>query len=618
MSRRWELLPADPARRDALASALGVPQIVAQVLCARGFSEPERASHFLDTELRHLRGPEGLPDVDVAAARLCAALDSGEKVTVYGDYDVDGTTSAAILVEFLRGLGGCADYYLPNRFTEGYGVSIVGIEAIAARGTKLVITADCGTSSFVEIERAVALGMEVIVIDHHQTPEARPAALALINPHRHDSLFPERGLCSAGLAFYLVGAVRKLLRERGAFQTRPEPNLKSFLDLVALGTIADVAPLVGLNRILVHHGLLQLETPARPGLAELKAVCGIPPGEVSSGQVGFRLGPRINAAGRLGDAGRAVELMLCRDTARARLLAEELDRENARRQELERQVVDEAIAQALADPEHQTASAVVVAAEGWHPGVIGIVASRLVERFGKPAVVIAIENGVGKASARTAGSVHLYNALGQCAELLVKYGGHAAAAGLTVEASRIPAFRHRFREVVGQVTPSERRARRLIDAELSPREVTVGLGDSLAVLRPFGEGNPEPVFLARGVRLRGAARVVGGAHLRLELEGAESGAIGFRMADAMPSPNSLLDLCFNLRLSEWQGRRRAEIHLCDAPRLSDPANVVPHVPREGVAPAESVAVMLTTAMVAATQGESPVVSSEGAVAEALP
>ena len=565
MKRRWVLSPPQPARAQELRDALGLPAVVAEVLAARGF-DVERTRTFLDVDLRTLVPPDTLPDVDLAVTRIVGALDRRERVTLYGDYDVDGTTSSAILVEFLTALGGTADYYLPDRFREGYGLSVGGMESIATRGTKLVITADCGTSSFAEIARANELGMDVIVIDHHQTPKERPAALALINPHRHDSVFPERGLCSAGLAFYLALAVRRRLRELGWFAGTglAEPNLKAALDLVALGTVADVAPLVGLNRVLVHHGLLAMAAPWRPGLAALKHVSKVGPGDVNSGHVGFRLAPRINAAGRLGDASRAVELMLCRDEARALALAEELDRENARRQEIEREVQDAAIEACLADPEHATASAMVVAGEGWHAGVVGIVAARLVERFGRPAVVLGIEGGVAKGSARSAGSVHLYDAMVACADLLTKYGGHAAAAGLTLPATAVPAFRRRFREVVGNLELSTRESKRRIDAELPIGEVSLDVISALDVLRPFGEANPEPVFVARNVGVT-ASRIVGGQHLRLSLEGGIS-AIGFRMGGELPQVGDRLDVCYWARLNEWQGTRRAEVQLVEPPR----------------------------------------------------
>lgn len=581
MKRRWVLSPPQPALAKELREAFALTPIVADVLAARGF-DVERTRSFLDVDLRALVPPDSLPDVDEATARIITALERGERITLYGDYDVDGTTATAILVEFLTALGGTADYYLPDRFREGYGLSVVGMEAIAARGTRLVITADCGTSSFVEIARAGELGMDVIVIDHHQTPKERPAAVALLNPHRHDSAFPDRGLCSAGLAFYLALAVRKQLREAGAFTARPEPgratnlqngsfgtgrsepNLKVALDLVALGTVADVAPLVGLNRVLVHHGLRALRAPWRPGLTALKAVSNMGAREVTSGDVGYRLAPRINAAGRLGDASRAVELMLCRDPARAQVLAEELDRENARRQQIEREVLEAAMEACLADPDHATAPALVVAGEGWHPGVVGIVAARLVDRFARPAVVLGVESGVAKGSARSAGGVHLYDAMGACKELLTKYGGHAAAAGLTLPASAVPAFRHRFREVVGNIELSTRQARRRIDAALPLDAVSLEVIGALDALRPFGEGNPEPVFVAHDVGVT-ASRIVGGQHLRLNLEGGVT-AIGFRMGHELPQVGDRLDLCYWVRVNEWQGTRRAELQLVEPPR----------------------------------------------------
>jgi single-stranded-DNA-specific exonuclease len=562
VKERWELRPADPTQIDALGAALGLSPLVARILVARGIAEPEAARRFLDLDLGGLLPPDQLPDLGAACARLGEAIAREEPITIFGDYDVDGATATAILVHFLRLVGAHVDYYLPDRLREGYGLTVAGIEAVAARGARLLVTADCGTNSHQEIARARDLGMEVIVLDHHETPGGASPAVALVNPHRPDSAFPDRGLCSAGLAFYVVAGLRRWLRERAHFGARPEPNLKAYLDLVALGTIADVVQLVGLNRLLVHHGLAALAETRRPGLSSLKALAGIGPGPVSAGQVAFRIAPRLNAAGRLGDARRAVDLLLAEDPGTARTLAEELDRENARRQSVEKTVLEEALAQALADPEHAAASAVVVAGEGWHPGVIGIVAARLVERFGRPAVVIALDGARGKGSARSVGEVNLYQALTECAEHLSGYGGHAAAAGLSLAAHAVAPFRHRFREVVGAIPGERRAARRFLDAEVPLGALSPALGEEIGRLQPFGAGNPEPVLRSREAEVR-EARVVGGNHLRLRLVGTEAAAIGFGMADEIPALGSRVDLCYNLRVSEWQGQRRAEIHLKD-------------------------------------------------------
>jgi single-stranded-DNA-specific exonuclease len=562
VNRRWELRPADPTQVEALGKTLGLSPLVARILAGRGLGDPEAARRFLELDLGGLLPPDELPDLRPACERLALAIARKEPITIFGDYDVDGATATAILVHFLRETGARVDYYLPDRLREGYGLTRFGIEEVARRGARLVVTVDCGTNSHDEIARARSLAMEVIVLDHHETPGGPSPALALVNPHRPDSTFPDRGLCSAGLAFYVVAGLRRWLRERNRFDGRPEPNLKAYLDLVALGTIADVAPLLGVNRTLVHHGLGVLAETRRPGLSSLKALAGIAPGPVSAGQVAFRMAPRLNAAGRMGDPRRAVDLLLAEDPEQARALAQELDRENARRQAVEQAVLDEALAQALADPEHARASAVVVAGEGWHPGVIGIVAARLAERLDRPAVVIALDGARGRGSARSVGDLNLYQSLAECREHLTGFGGHAQAAGLSLAAHAVAPFRRRFREVVSAVPEMRRVPRRFLDAEVPLSALSPALGEEMARLQPFGAGNPEPVLCSREAEVR-EARVVGGNHLRLRFAGTDAAAIGFGLGDEIPALGSRVDLCYNLRVSEWQGQRRAEIHILE-------------------------------------------------------
>src|SRR4051794_12485514 len=386
---RWQF--GEGTQREAvqegsrLASVLGVLGPIGRVLWSRGYREPALAERFLEPRFEHLPNPFELKAIEAAVERLCRALRNGEKISVYGDYDVDGVTSTALLVSVLRKLGGEADYYVPQRLLEGYGLNSEAMGKLAARGTRLVVSADCGVTAVAEVDAAARLGLDVVVIDHHTASQDLPRAVAILNPHQPGCTFPGRELAAVGVAFHLLLALRKRLREAGWFASRPEPNLREMLDLVALGTIADVVPLTGPNRVLVHFGLRELARGARIGVLALKSVCQLA-GEVSAGDVGFKLGPRINAAGRLGDASVGVRLLLSEDLREARQLAEQLDRANAERQELQARIADEAVAQAekLGAPGERRP--LVGSSGGWDAGGGGIVASRPGGRVPRPGV----------------------------------------------------------------------------------------------------------------------------------------------------------------------------------------------------------------------------------------
>ena len=523
---RWQL--GEGTGRDAvqqgarLASVLGIPAPVGRVLWARGYRELSQAERFLEPRFEHLPNPFELKGIEAAVSRLQRALAQGERVCVYGDYDVDGVTSTALLVSVLRKLGGNMEFYVPHRLVEGYGLNARALEKLAARGTRLVVSADCGVTAVAEIDAAAKLGLDVVVIDHHTASQDLPRALAILNPHQPGCTFPGRELAAVGVAFHLLLALRKRLREAGWFASRPEPNLREVLDLVALGTIADVVPLTGPNRVLVHFGLKELARGARVGVLALKSVAQLA-GEVTAGDVGFKLGPRINAAGRLDDASVGVRLLLSEDLREARALAEQLDRANAERQDLQVRIASEAIAQAekLGPPEARRT--LVVSSSGWHVGVVGIVAARLVERFHRPALVIAEEGGVAKGSGRSVEGFHLYDALARCAHHLTRFGGHKHAAGVTLDTGHISDFAEAL-EAEGRqaLDPAQLSARLRIDAELHPREVRMELASQLRRLAPFGAGNPEPVFFCRDlaaheVRLLPDKKGAGPGHLKLRL-----------------------------------------------------------------------------------------------------
>lgn len=562
---RWQILPPEE-EAEGLVRALGCHPLIAQLLWRRGLQDPAEAERFLEGRLRDLPDPAGLAGMDAAVRRLARALAEDEPITAFGDYDVDGVSSTALLVSFLRACGARrVDYHIPHRLRDGYGLGAQAVEALAARGTRLLVTLDCGITAVSEIEAAVQRGMEVIVVDHHQTPASLPPAAAILNPWQPGCSYPTKELAAVGVTFLLCTALRRFLRERGHFASRPEPDLRDYLDLVALGTVADVVPLVGANRLLVRAGLRRLGKADRLGIRALKRVAGMEPdAPVSSGQVGFRLGPRINAAGRLDDAGRAVELLLAEDPGRAEALARELDAANAERQSIERSILAEAMAQA----EVQKSKSLVVAGEGWHPGVVGIVASRLVERFRRPTVVIGLdpETGVGRGSGRSIADFDLHAALVRCAELLEGYGGHKQAAGLTIVRERVSEFAQAFSRVAEEKFDEEAaQPVCVVEGIVRPEELDEPLCEELERLGPFGAGNPEPVLGLLGAEVSG--RVVGASasspgHLKLRLEEAPYvDAIGFGMGGRLEELGRHVDLAFTLSMDEFRGVRRPQLKL---------------------------------------------------------
>jgi single-stranded-DNA-specific exonuclease len=561
--RRWIEARADGEGAARLASALGLHPLAARVLAARGHADPAAAEAFLAARLQDLPDPFTMKGMDAAVARLVRAVEEGERIACYGDYDVDGVTSTTLLAGFLRASGADVVTYVPHRLVEGYGLNVAAVEKLAAQGVRLLVTLDCGITSAPEVRAATALGLDAVVVDHHTVPVELPAAAAILNPHQPGCGYPSKDLAAVGVTFALVMALRKALRARGRFgERRPEPNLKDALDLVALGTVADVVPLVGANRILVRAGLEVLAASRRPGVRALKRVAGIPEGvPVGAGQVGFRLAPRINAAGRLDDAGRGVRLLLSADPAEAEALAAELDRENQARQEIERRILAEAIEDAGARV-REGVRGLVLARDGWHAGVVGIVASRIVERFHRPAVLVALADEGGKGSGRSIEGFHLHDALSACASHLARFGGHRHAAGVTVDRERLPAFRAAFEEhAAARLSDEDLVPRCRIDSWVEQGEVTERAAEDLARLGPFGAGHPEPVFALRGAPTK--ARTVGanGAHLKLGLGGLD--AIGFGMGDRIAACGGALEAAFSIGFDEWDGTRRLQLKLRD-------------------------------------------------------
>ena len=565
MSRRYQVRSVEEGVVRRLVAELRVRPVTAACLAARGVREPDAARAYLEPRLGGLRRPEGLAGFADAVDRIADAIAAGTRIGVFGDYDVDGVTTAALLGTFLGDVGTAPPVVRVARRDAGYGFGEADAAAFIAAGCRLIVTGDCGTSDVAAIAAARTAGAEVIVVDHHTVPsaaEAHPAS-ALVNPFRHDSTFPFRGLASVGLAFYLVAAVRTRLDEKGYFRGRDKPDVRTLLDLVALGTIADLVPLQGENRILARHGLPQLAPDrARPGIAALLRVAGVDPGRpIDEKTVAWKLAPRLNAPGRLGDADPALRLLMA-GAEDAERHAAALEEANASRRQLQDRVLEDVLG--MLDGQ-DPGPAIVVAGRGWSAGVVGIVAAKLVDLYRRPAFVIAVdpETGTGRGSARSANGCDLYRALEECAPLMVRWGGHAAAAGLTVDEARIDELREGLAAAVaGQGAAADDPALDC-DAEIRIGDVDEALCNELGSLAPFGQDNRAPLLVARDVVVRSSRRVGDGSHLKLEIEdrGHIRGAIGFSLGDQDPGAGARVDLAFSPVVSTWQGARRVELEV---------------------------------------------------------
>ena len=576
-SRRWQPRTAGAPEADervgmALAQRLGTPEIVGRLLANRGIM-PDTAEEFLEPSLKAaLPDPSHLRDMDAAVERIVAALEGGEPIAVFGDYDVDGATSAAILHRYFAALGTPLRLYVPDRIAEGYGPNAAALLRLHGEGIRLVLTVDCGISAHEPLAAARAAGLDVVVLDHHVAEPALPAAVAVVNPNRLDEDSPHKTLAAVGVTFLLLVALNRAFRERGRFERQPEPDLMALLDLVALGTVCDVVPLLGLNRVLVARGLKVMARRRNAGLAALADVArmGTAPGAYHAG---FLLGPRVNAGGRIGRADLGAQLLTTDNPADARRLAEELDRFNTERKAIEQAVLVAALERA----ETQAAEGlplILVAGEGWHPGVIGIVASRIVERTGRPACVVALSDGIGKGSCRSIAGVDLGAAViaARQAGLLLNGGGHRMAAGLTVDAGVVDTLHGFLCERVERAVATAGAVRTLgIDAVLTPSGATRALQEQIERVGPFGAGNPEPRFALGGVRIA-KADIVGDNHVRCFLADVQGGrlkAIAFRslgepLGDALlKTGGGGLHLAGKLRADDWKGREDVQFLIDD-------------------------------------------------------
>ena len=554
--KEWKVAPPCPEAQVRLEEG-GLPSLLAAVLAARGVDSRATARRLLNPEAEPFLDPFLMRDMDRAVARVRAALERQELIAVYGDYDVDGITATCLLTQFLKNLGGRVLPYIPGRLEEGYGLNREAVTALAQQGVGLIVTVDCGITAVDEVIYAKSLGVDVVITDHHACKEALPPAVAVVDPHRPDCFYPFKGLAGVGVALKLAMAVAG---PGGAMAV-----LEEYRDLAAIGTVADVMPMTGENRAVVSLGMRDLNPPRRLGLAHLIRAAGLEDKQVTTVTVGYTLAPRINASGRMGRAEVAVELLLTRDPGRAEELAQELCGLNRERQLIEAEIFHQCTRRLDETPQ---TGAVVLADQRWHQGVVGIVASRLAERYSCPAFMVCLDQGVGKGSCRSWGGLNLFELLRTCSEHLESFGGHALAAGFTVREENIPALAQALRQQVAETSRGEELPSVLeVDAVVQPAQLTVPAVEALNCLEPCGTGNPRPVLMVAGVQIQAMAQVGRGRHLKLKLDSrgetldaiyfsADGGELGL-------SPGCRVDVAFYPQINEFRGNRTVQLQVVD-------------------------------------------------------
>ena len=563
--RIWEARRCDEAHADIVARELGVSPVTARLLCIRGLGDLDGARRFLSPSLDDLHDPFRLADMAVAVDRILAAIARHERVAIHGDYDVDGVTSTVILRRALELLGADVVHYIPERLRDGYGLQPAALARLHADGVRLAISVDCGIRADEAARHAAALGLDLIITDHHEPDAALPPALAVINPKRHDCTYPDKNLAGVGVALKLVQAL--------CHRTGRTGWLPAFVKIAAIGTLADVVPLIGENRVIAKLGLATLTTgPHKIGLRALLESCGLAGKEIDSYHIGFVIGPRVNAAGRMSTPDIAARLLLAADETmadEARALADQLNAENLRRQKEEADIVAQARRTVEADLDVGSRTVIVVGGEGWHRGVIGIVASKLVEALNRPAVVLSIDGEVAHGSCRSIPSFDMLSALESCSDVLTKFGGHRQAAGLTLEASRIRELRGRINEYADRyLQPDDLRPRLWIDGTLAFRSITPQVASELTALAPFGAGNSCPVFRTSGVEVVDGPRLVKDRHLKMALrqDGRVMRGIAWRAADReafVSQYRAGIDLAYSLEQDTWNGERYLQLSVAD-------------------------------------------------------
>ncbi|HEX8773805.1 MAG TPA: single-stranded-DNA-specific exonuclease RecJ [Pyrinomonadaceae bacterium] len=566
-AKRWIVREHDSHQSNALARSLGVSEIVARLLVARGCRDEQAARRFLNPSHDQLHDPLLMLDMRRAVERLLSAIDRGERILIYGDYDVDGTTGTVVLRRALEILGAKTGYHVPHRFTEGYGIQQAALEKAKAEGYSLVVSVDCGIRAHEPLVWAREHGLDVIVTDHHLPDEGEgaPPAYAVLNPNQRGCLYPDKNLAGVGVAFKLAHA---LFRERGR-----ESQIGGFLKMVAIGTVADVAQLTGENRTIVALGLADLPKATNPGLRALMKVAGCDD-RMTAYDLGFRIGPRINAAGRMEAARAIIELFEATDAEEAHRLATHLDALNRQRQTVQSEITRHALSALSVETDGAQAHVAVVAGDGWHRGVIGIAASKVAEKINRPCIVISLEEDLGHGSARSIEAYHLLNGLTACADLFEKFGGHSHAAGLTIRRDRIPELRRRLNEhAAGSLSTEDLLPVLHIDAELPPSALSLGLTEELRRLEPFGAGNRRPVFMTRDMRVSSEPRILKERHLKMKVacsDGRTHDAIWWNGVEETGGrtlkPQDRIELAYTVEPNTWQGVTRLQLCVQDIRR----------------------------------------------------
>lgn len=563
---KWLVAPP-PAHATvaALAAELRLPLSVCRLLCVRGFDRPDPAKLYLRPSLDQLHDPALLPDIAIAVERLTRAIRDRETILIHGDYDVDGICSVALLTRSIRAMQGVVVPFIPNRLRDGYDLGDAGVRAAKEATASVVVTCDCGTNAVEAVKALCAAGVDVIVTDHHLPSGPLPDCLAVVNPRRPGSQYPDHDLAAVGVAFKLALALARALNDN-------ENRIWAMLDLVALATVADVVPLRGENRVFVQRGLRLISETRAPGLSALVRAAGLEGKAITAGRIGFILAPRLNAAGRLGEAMRGVELLLTADEHEANVIARELEELNLRRQELDRRTLDEA-REMVVSLDLEKTYGIVLARDDWHPGVIGIVASRVVEEFGRPSVLVALDGDIGKGSGRSIPAFDLHGALHECRDLLLRFGGHHAAAGVTVERGRLPAFAAAFNDVACRELCADDLVGHIrVDLEMPIGEATAALETLVRYFEPFGVGNPSPLFLSRDVELAAPSRPVGRDGLRLTLRTGDGllAALGWGIAEraAELAGAARIDLVYRLDRDDYRGVTSLQARVVDFARAA--------------------------------------------------
>ncbi|OPY12285.1 MAG: Single-stranded-DNA-specific exonuclease RecJ [Syntrophus sp. PtaB.Bin001] len=562
----WIIPDVNKEAQFLLVKELGIHWIISSILASRDIRTPGEARKYLYPSLHDLHNPFLMKDMLPGVNRLIQAVYNGEKIVVYGDYDADGITSVAVLVKFLREIRADAFYYIPDRIEEGYGLNRKAIDKIKNNGTNLIITVDCGISDCDEVLYARSLGLDTIILDHHEVSGSLPKAVAAINPKRPDCSFPMKNLAAVGIVFNFLIALRGNLRREGFWHNKPYPNLKEYLDLVALGTIGDICPMIGENRIFTRVGLELLTEGKRAGIRALKEISGLESQAVDSEKASFSLIPRINAAGRVGLPNDAVELLLSDQIDVTRELALKLENYNRKRRSLEKSILEEIVEKIEETIAEQDRTAFVMASEKWHPGVIGIVASKIADRYDRPAILISLKDGIGKGSGRSIANFNIFQGLKECEDYLISYGGHRYAAGISIMEEDIEQFADLLDAIVREnVLQSDFISATVIDAQCHLNDITHELLTQMELLAPFGSKNPEPVLCVRNVNAFSPV-VVGKNHLRMRVSeaGVYRNSIWFSQGHFINElTDSFLDIAFTPQINYWNGASDIQLKMKD-------------------------------------------------------